>query len=82
MVKTLIVRSTVTFRMGIFSNVLMILGAFGMGGSGSARLEVLGPPSHTVAPWYELLANRSKPASGPSESEFSVLNIFLVSLSV
>ena len=68
MVKTPIAKSTVTLRMGIFSNVLMILGAFGMGGS--ARLEVLGPPSHTVAPWYELMVNRSKPASGPSESEF------------
>ena len=76
MVRTPIVKSIVTFRMGIFSNVLMVLGALGMGGSGSARLEVLEPARHTVAPWYELLANRSKPASGPSESEFSLLNTF------
>ena len=54
--------------MGIFSNVLMVVGAFGLGGS--ARLEALGPPSHTVAPWYELMQNRSKATSGPSESKF------------
>ena len=63
-------KSIVTFRMGIFSNILMVVGALGMSGSGSARLEVLDPVRHTVAPWYELLANRSRPASGPPESEF------------
>ena len=68
MVKTTKVKSVVTFRMGIFSNILMIVGALGV--SGSARLEALDPARHTVAPWYELLANRSRPASGPSESEF------------
>ena len=66
--------------MGIFSNVLMLLTAV-LGGS--ARLEVLGPPSYTVAPWYELMQNRSKAISGPSESEFLfAITIFLVSLCV
>jgi len=71
------VTSAITFRMGIFSNILMVAGALGLSGFGSGRLEVLDPERHTVAPWYELLANRSRPASGPSESEFSLLNTFL-----
>ncbi len=70
-VKILKVTNSKVFRMGIFSNILLVIGALGLGGSGSARLEVLGPPEHhTVASWYGLLANRSKPAYGPSESEF------------
>ncbi len=69
-VKILKVTNNKAFRMGICSNILLVIGALGLGGSGTARLE-LGPPEHqTVASWYGLLANKSKPAYGPSESEF------------
>ena len=68
--------SAITFRMGIFSNILVIAGALGLSGFGSGRLDVLDPERHTVAPWYVSLANRSRPASGPSESKFLLLNTF------
>ena len=53
--------------MGVWSNVLMVLTAFGMGGSAGLAL---GPPSITVAPWYEQMQTRSKGTSEPPEGEF------------
>ena len=44
----------------------MILTVFGMGGSAGLAL---GPPSITVAPWYEQMQTRSKGTSEPPEGE-------------
>ena len=53
--------------MGIWSNVLMVMTVFGL--TGSAGLA-LGPPSRTVAPWYEQMQTRFKGTSEPPEGEF------------
>ena len=45
----------------------MILTVFGMGGSAGLAL---GPPSRTVAPWYEQMQTRSKGTSETPEGEF------------
>ena len=65
------VKITVTvLRMGIWSNVLMVMTVFGLGGSAGIAV---GPPSLTVAPWYEQMQTRSKGTSEPPEGEFLFL---------
>ncbi len=54
-------------RMGIWSNVLMMMTVFGLGGSAGLAL---GPPSQTVAPWYERMQTKSEGTSEPPEGEF------------
>ena len=45
----------------------MMMTVFGLGGSAGLAL---GPPSQTVAPWYEQMQTRSKGTSEPPEGEF------------
>ena len=54
--------------MGVWSNVLMMLTVLGLQG-GSAGLA-LGPPSQTVAPWYERMQTKSEGTSAPPQGEF------------